>query len=73
MRAIPACRWLHVAAVAAAIAVCGFMSWVPAYLIRECGLATCEVGVAVGLAAGIACSGGVLLAGWLADRVARRA
>jgi MFS family permease len=60
-------RLINFAAVAAAIAVYGFMVWVPIYIIRQFGLTTGEVGTAIGLIAGIAGSTGVFLGGFLAD------
>lgn len=68
---IPAWRFLNAAAVAAGIAVYGFMAWMPVYLIRRFGVSTQEVGTAVGLAAGLAGSVGVFLGGWWADRLGR--
>ncbi len=61
-----------IATVGAGITVYGFMVWVPAYLIREYGLSTREVGTTVGLCAGIAGSFGVFAGGWLADLLGRR-
>lgn len=62
------CRWINAAAVSAAVAVYGFMGWMPAYLMRSFGVSTREVGTALGLVAGIAGSAGVLAGGYLADR-----
>lgn len=64
-------RLINFAAVAAAIAVYGFMVWTPIYIIRRFGLTTGEVGTATGLIAGIAGSTGVFLGGFLADRFSK--
>jgi len=64
------CRWINAAAVWAAVAVYGFMGWMPAYLMRSFDVSTREVGTALGLIAGIAGSAGVFAGGWFADRAA---
>jgi predicted MFS family arabinose efflux permease len=64
-------RLINFAAVAAAIAVYGFIVWTPIYIIRRSGLTTGEVGTAIGLIAGIAGSTGVFLGGFLADRFSK--
>lgn len=50
----------------------GFLTWTPAYLIRSHGLSVSAVGTAMALIVGSCGAMGLLLAGWGADRLARR-
>ena len=50
----------------------GFLTWTPAFLIRSHGLSVSAVGTAMALVVGLCGAAGLLLAGWGADRLARR-
>lgn len=50
----------------------GFLTWTPAFLIRSHGLSVSAVGTAMALVVGISGALGLVLAGWGADRLARR-
>lgn len=56
-----------------AMALFSLLSWAPAYLIRTFGLRAQETGYTLGPVVMIACTGGVLVSGWLMDILRARA
>ncbi|HEX5068406.1 MAG TPA: MFS transporter [Myxococcota bacterium] len=66
--------YLHVAFAAALYACTGYglLAWAPTFLVRVHGLGYAEVGWKLGLIIGISSAVGVLVAGALCDRLARR-
>ena len=69
--AIKTFRWVNLGVTAGALAVYGFATWMPVYLIREFGFSTGELGTKLGMTAGIAGSIGVFFGGYMADRLSR--
>jgi predicted MFS family arabinose efflux permease len=66
--------FLHVAFGAALYAMTGFglLAWGPTFLVRVHGLGYAEAGLKLGLVIGVASAIGVVIAGELCDRLARR-
>ena len=50
----------------------GFVTWIPAFLIRSHGMETGEIGTWLGLIIGIPGGIGIALGGWVADRLGSR-
>ncbi|MFT4561726.1 MAG: putative MFS family arabinose efflux permease [Gammaproteobacteria bacterium] len=48
------------------------MGWYPSFLIRSHGLGTAEIGLWLGLIMGVAGAAGMLLGGWLSDKLGAR-
>ncbi|MFN3856829.1 MAG: spinster family MFS transporter [Caulobacter sp.] len=67
-----ALRHVFIAASLAAGVSAATIMFVPAFLIRTHGLTPTETGLALGLLTGLIGSSGIVLGGWLADRLTRR-
>jgi MFS family permease len=68
----PSLRYLAAGATLSVFAGWAFLVWSPAFLARVHGMSTGEAGVWLGLAAGIAGVAGMLAAGFVTERLARR-
>ena len=54
------------------LALFALMNWAPAYFIRKYGMSVRDVGLSLGLVVLIGNSAGVLVSGWLTDRLTRK-
>ena len=67
----PSLRHVYIAASLAAGVSAASIMFIPAFLMRTHGLTATETGLVLGLLTGIIGSSGIILGGWLTDRLAR--